>query len=129
MSARGTNGRERADADAARRSGDASRTRRAGRIRRAFKATFDAGAYIADDGKAEIRVCAGTACHASGRAALRTAIDKALADRGLTDKVAVVETGCHGFCEEGPSWWSARRACSTHASHPRTWTRSSPRAS
>jgi len=102
MSARRTNGREPADAGAARRSGDASRTRRAGRIRRAFKAAFDAGAYIADDGKAEIRVCAGTACHASGRAALRTAIDKALADRGLTDKVAVVETGCHGFCEEGP---------------------------
>ena len=71
MSARRTNGREPADAGAARRSGDASRTRRAGRIRRAFKATFDAGAYIADDGKAEIRVCAGTACHASGRAQTR----------------------------------------------------------
>ena len=37
-----------------------------------------------------------------GRVALRKAVEKALAERGLTDKVAVVETGCHGFCEEGP---------------------------
>ncbi len=34
--------------------------------------------------------------------ALRHAIDKALAERGLTDTVQVVETGCHGFCEQGP---------------------------
>jgi NADH:ubiquinone oxidoreductase subunit F (NADH-binding)/(2Fe-2S) ferredoxin/NAD-dependent dihydropyrimidine dehydrogenase PreA subunit len=77
----------------------AKRTTKAGK---ALKAVADAGAYIMADDKAEIRVCAGTACHASGRVALRKAIDEALAERGLTDKVAVVETGCHGFCEEGP---------------------------
>jgi len=72
------------------------------RIGKALKAAADKSAYLADDTKAEIRVCAGTACHASGRLALRKALDKTLAERGLTDKVTVVETGCHGFCEEGP---------------------------
>ena len=75
---------------------------RTSKIQKALKAAVDNSAYLADDKKTEIRVCAGTACHASGRVALRKAIDKALADRGLSDKVAVVETGCHGFCEEGP---------------------------
>ncbi len=50
----------------------------------------------------EISLCAGTACHASGREALRKAIDEALAARGLADEVTVIETGCHGFCEQGP---------------------------
>ncbi|MGE5229127.1 MAG: NADH-ubiquinone oxidoreductase-F iron-sulfur binding region domain-containing protein [Deltaproteobacteria bacterium] len=72
------------------------------RIGKALKAAADKSAYLADDKKAEIRVCAGTACHASGRLALRKALDKALAERGLADAVTVVETGCHGFCEEGP---------------------------
>ena len=76
--------------------------KRATRIRKALAKAPVKSAYLAGDDKAEIRVCAGTACHASGRVALRKALDKALAERGLSEKVAVVETGCHGFCEEGP---------------------------
>ena len=72
------------------------------RIDKALKAAKKDGAYLADDNKKEIRICAGTACHASGRVALREAVDKALEQRGLTDEVKVVETGCHGFCEQGP---------------------------
>jgi len=72
------------------------------RVDKALKAVADKSAYLADDAKTEIRICAGTACHASGRVALRKAVEQTLAERGLTDKVAVVETGCHGFCEEGP---------------------------
>jgi NADH-quinone oxidoreductase subunit F len=72
------------------------------KIDKALKAKADKSAYLADDAKTEIRICAGTACHASGRVALRKAVEKTLAERDLTDKVAVVETGCHGFCEEGP---------------------------
>jgi NADH:ubiquinone oxidoreductase subunit F (NADH-binding)/(2Fe-2S) ferredoxin/NAD-dependent dihydropyrimidine dehydrogenase PreA subunit len=75
---------------------------RARRIESALKKAFDGSAYIAGDDKVEVRICAGTACHASGRVALREALDKELAARGLSDTVAVVETGCHGFCEEGP---------------------------
>ncbi len=76
--------------------------KRTTRIGKALEAAADESAYLADDRKAEIRICAGTACHASGRVALRKALDKALAERNLSDEVAVVETGCHGFCEEGP---------------------------
>jgi NADH:ubiquinone oxidoreductase subunit F (NADH-binding)/(2Fe-2S) ferredoxin/NAD-dependent dihydropyrimidine dehydrogenase PreA subunit len=75
---------------------------RARRIDAALKKAFDASAYIAGDDKAEVRICAGTACHASGRVALREALVKELTARGLSDAVHVVETGCHGFCEEGP---------------------------
>ena len=50
----------------------------------------------------KIRVCAGTTCNASGRAELTAALADELARRGLTDKVNVVETGCHGLCQEGP---------------------------
>jgi NADH:ubiquinone oxidoreductase subunit F (NADH-binding)/(2Fe-2S) ferredoxin/Pyruvate/2-oxoacid:ferredoxin oxidoreductase delta subunit len=74
----------------------------AAQIDAALKATADKEAYLADDGKTEVRICAGTACHASGRLALREAVDLALQKRDLVDKVRVVETGCHGFCEQGP---------------------------
>jgi NADH:ubiquinone oxidoreductase subunit F (NADH-binding)/(2Fe-2S) ferredoxin/NAD-dependent dihydropyrimidine dehydrogenase PreA subunit len=82
--------------------GNAGGGARAAKIDAALKAAADKSAYLADDAKTEIRICAGTACHASGRVALRKAVEKTLADRGLTDTVKVVETGCHGFCEEGP---------------------------
>ncbi|HEY5387813.1 MAG TPA: NADH-quinone oxidoreductase subunit NuoF [Thermoleophilia bacterium] len=57
---------------------------------------------VAHEGAPEIRICAGTACHASGRLGVREALVEELADRGLTGKIAIVETGCHGFCEQGP---------------------------
>ena len=72
------------------------------RIDAALAAAADKTAYLARDDKAEIRICAGTACHASGRGALREAIVRALDEHGLTDQVKVIETGCHGFCEVGP---------------------------
>ncbi len=62
----------------------------------------DPRAYITDDGKAEIRICAGTACHSSGRPAVTAAFKEELATRALVDTIRVVETGCHGFCEQGP---------------------------
>jgi NADH-quinone oxidoreductase subunit F len=58
------------------------------------------GLVIRDD-RREVRLCAGTACHASGRVAVREAFAEELAARGITD-VALVETGCHGFCDQGP---------------------------
>ncbi len=73
-------------------------------IRAALQAAIDSGsgAYLADDARTEIRICAGTACHASGRVALKKAVDAALEERGLAGQIAVIETGCHGFCEQGP---------------------------
>jgi NADH:ubiquinone oxidoreductase subunit F (NADH-binding)/(2Fe-2S) ferredoxin/Pyruvate/2-oxoacid:ferredoxin oxidoreductase delta subunit len=71
-------------------------------IAAALASARDPAAYIADDGKAEIRICAGTACHASGRVEVRQALEAELVSHGLTEAVRVVETGCHGFCQQGP---------------------------
>jgi NADH:ubiquinone oxidoreductase subunit F (NADH-binding)/(2Fe-2S) ferredoxin/NAD-dependent dihydropyrimidine dehydrogenase PreA subunit len=75
---------------------------RSAKIDAALVAAADRSVYLSDDSRTEIRICAGTACHASGRVALRKAVEEALAKRGLTETVKVVETGCHGFCEQGP---------------------------
>jgi NADH:ubiquinone oxidoreductase subunit F (NADH-binding)/(2Fe-2S) ferredoxin/NAD-dependent dihydropyrimidine dehydrogenase PreA subunit len=57
---------------------------------------------VARDDAPQVRVCAGTACHAMGRPAVTAGFREALAARGLAETVRVVETGCHGFCEQGP---------------------------
>ncbi len=62
----------------------------------------DPKAYVADEANAEVRICAGSACHASGRPAVTASFREELASRGLADSVRLVETGCHGFCEQGP---------------------------
>ena len=46
--------------------------------------------------------CAGTGCVSSGAFALKDALEKEIAGRGLKDEVLVVTTGCNGFCERGP---------------------------
>jgi len=75
---------------------------RAAAIQAALAQALHPDSIVAHEGAYEIRICAGTACHASGRLAVRDAVVEELANRGLTAKVAVVETGCHGFCEQGP---------------------------
>ena len=75
---------------------------RAAAIQAALAQALHPDSIVAHEGAFEIRICAGTACHASGRLAVRDTIIEELANRGLTAKVAVVETGCHGFCEQGP---------------------------
>jgi NADH-quinone oxidoreductase subunit F len=77
-------------------------TERATVVREALERALQPENVVAHDGAPEIRICAGTACHASGRVPVREAIKEELASRGLTDRVRVVETGCHGFCEQGP---------------------------
>jgi NADH:ubiquinone oxidoreductase subunit F (NADH-binding)/(2Fe-2S) ferredoxin/Pyruvate/2-oxoacid:ferredoxin oxidoreductase delta subunit len=71
-------------------------------VQAALRQAFQADHVVAHEGALEMRICAGTACHASGRVAVREAIKTELAARGLSDTVALVETGCHGFCEQGP---------------------------
>ncbi len=75
---------------------------RAERIDKALaKACVKKNANVGEDG-VKIRVCAGTTCNATGRAQIVAAIAKELEARGLSKKVSVVETGCHGLCQEGP---------------------------
>jgi NADP-reducing hydrogenase subunit HndC len=52
--------------------------------------------------KSHLLVCAGTGCHASSSDMLLTALQKEVDDKGLTDEVQVIGTGCFGFCEKGP---------------------------
>ena len=77
-------------------------TDRAAAIQAALAEALHPESVVAHEGALEIRICAGTACHASGRLGVRDAVVEELANRGLNGKVAFVETGCHGFCEKGP---------------------------
>jgi len=49
-----------------------------------------------------ITICGGTGCIAFGMKHVRDAVAAEIDRRGLGDKVALKETGCHGFCERGP---------------------------
>jgi NADH-quinone oxidoreductase subunit F len=82
-------------------------TKRAGasrqtRIDKAFKSAFRRERSTGGEDAVKIRVCAGSTCNASGRAALSDTLTTALSERDLSDKVDVVLTGCHGLCQEGP---------------------------
>jgi NADH-quinone oxidoreductase subunit F len=49
-----------------------------------------------------ITICAGTACGASGSNDTTRAVKGYIVQKGLTDKISLQITGCHGFCEMGP---------------------------
>jgi len=49
-----------------------------------------------------ITICAGTGCQAYGVSRVIEAFREELAKHGLADKVDLLTTGCHGFCERGP---------------------------
>ncbi len=52
--------------------------------------------------RAHILTCGGTGCHASGSDAVHRAVVQELISRNLSNEIAVVETGCNGFCAAGP---------------------------
>ena len=49
-----------------------------------------------------ITLCAGSACHATGSGDVAARIEAEIEKQGLSSKVDVRKTGCHGFCERGP---------------------------
>ena len=49
-----------------------------------------------------LMICGGTGCHATGSLAFKDALQEAIARKGLDQTVAVIETGCNGFCAMGP---------------------------
>ncbi len=55
-----------------------------------------------DPDRIYVTVCGGTGCSAWGGDALRHAFTEEIAKQGLSSKVEVKKTGCHGFCERGP---------------------------
>jgi NADH:ubiquinone oxidoreductase subunit F (NADH-binding)/(2Fe-2S) ferredoxin/ferredoxin len=47
-------------------------------------------------------LCAGTGCVSNGSFRLKAALERELAEHDLQNEVAVVMTGCNGFCAQGP---------------------------
>ncbi len=52
--------------------------------------------------RTHLLLCGGTACHASKSGAVKEVLEKEIASRGLDQEVRVIETGCNGFCAQGP---------------------------
>ncbi len=52
--------------------------------------------------KKEILCCGGTGCHASNSKDLMDNLRKAIKEHGLENDVKVIQTGCFGFCAQGP---------------------------
>jgi len=55
-----------------------------------------------DKVRANLMLCAGTGCVASGTANVKEAIREELKKRGLDEEIRLVLTGCNGYCAEGP---------------------------
>jgi NADH-quinone oxidoreductase subunit F len=49
-----------------------------------------------------IKICCGTGCVSSGALAVYEGLQDAIVKEGLSSKVCVKKTGCHGLCERGP---------------------------
>jgi len=52
--------------------------------------------------RANVLVCGGTGCEASGSTSTYQMLVKEIEHRGLADEVQAIHTGCRGFCAMGP---------------------------
>ena len=52
--------------------------------------------------RSHVLVCGGTGCTSANSLAIIEALEAQIAEKGLTDEVKVVQTGCHGLCALGP---------------------------
>ncbi|MCR5520349.1 MAG: NADH-quinone oxidoreductase subunit NuoF [Lachnospiraceae bacterium] len=52
--------------------------------------------------RSHVLVCGGTGCTSSGSQKIQEKLKEELAKNGLTEEVAIVQTGCHGLCALGP---------------------------
>ncbi len=50
----------------------------------------------------QLMLCGGTGCHATGSKPFQAALEQELVDKGLSEEIKVIETGCNGFCAVGP---------------------------
>ena len=49
-----------------------------------------------------LMICGGTGCHASKSMEIERRLAEAIERRQIGDKVILIETGCNGFCAQGP---------------------------
>jgi len=52
--------------------------------------------------RTHIMLCAGTGCVSNGAFKIKETIERELKKHSLQDEIAVVMTGCNGFCAQGP---------------------------
>jgi len=52
--------------------------------------------------RANVMLCAGTGCVASGTMKVKNALKEELIKRGLEEEIRIVLTGCNGYCAQGP---------------------------
>ena len=52
--------------------------------------------------RSHVLVCGGTGCTSANSPAIIEALEAQIAEKGLTDEIKVVQTGCHGLCALGP---------------------------
>jgi NADP-reducing hydrogenase subunit HndC len=50
----------------------------------------------------ELMLCTGTGCVAGGSFRIKKALEDEIARHGLSSEVSLVQTGCNGFCGQGP---------------------------
>ncbi|MEL1134712.1 NADH-quinone oxidoreductase subunit NuoF [Desulfitobacterium sp. THU1] len=55
------------------------------------------------EARKQVFVCAGTGCVASGANKIIDLLRAEVASQGITESVDIIATGCHGFCEQGPT--------------------------
>ena len=59
-------------------------------------------AHDINSAKKDILCCGGTGCHASNAKELMDNLKKYIKENGLENDVRVIQTGCFGFCAQGP---------------------------
>ncbi|UUV19429.1 NADH-quinone oxidoreductase subunit NuoF [Fusobacteria bacterium ZRK30] len=52
--------------------------------------------------KKHVLICGGTGCLSSKGGAIAENIESLLVEKGMSEEVQVIKTGCFGFCEKGP---------------------------
>ena len=52
--------------------------------------------------RTDLLLCGGTGCHASGSLDVKEALQREITKQGLDHEIRIIETGCNGFCAQGP---------------------------
>ena len=55
-----------------------------------------------DLARAHVLVCGGTGCTSSGSEKIINKFESCLAEKGLSEEIKVIRTGCFGLCALGP---------------------------
>lgn len=83
--------------------GDLQSLKEKGRVDIAIRRGDAFDALTPDERMAKhLLLCDGTGCQATGSANVKDALKEEIDRRGLGDKCKIIETGCNGFCAQGP---------------------------